>query len=74
MKYKRNNNLITGRIARSLQRAGICVLIGGFTAFLPYKRVFSSKQNNLCKRGRVTIFSNFEFKTIESPVFFQKIV
>ena len=30
-------NPVTGRIARSLQRAGICILLGGFTGFLPYK-------------------------------------
>jgi len=30
-------NPVTGRISRSLQRAGICILLGGFTGFLPYK-------------------------------------
>ena len=33
----KRNNPISGRVGRSLQRAGICVLLGGFTAFLPYK-------------------------------------
>ena len=45
----KNNNLITGRIARSLQRAGICVLIGGFTAFLPYKE-YSVRNKIICAK------------------------
>ena len=45
----KNNNPITGRIARSLQRAGICVLIGGFTAFLPYKE-YSIRNKMICAK------------------------
>ena len=35
--------------ARSLQRAGICVLIGGFTAFLPYKE-YSIRNKAICAK------------------------
>ena len=40
---------ITGRVSRSLQRAGLCVLIGGFTAFLPYKE-YSVRNNVICAK------------------------
>ena len=49
----KRNNPISGRIGRSLQRAGICVLLGGFTAFLPYKeysirnKMISTKEADL---------------------------
>ena len=45
----KNNSPITGRIARSLQRAGICVLIGGFVAFLPYKE-YSVRNKIICAK------------------------
>ena len=45
----KNNSPITGRIARSLQRAGMCVLIGGFTAFLPYKE-YSIRNKVICAK------------------------
>ena len=45
----KNNSPVTGRIARSLQRAGICVLIGGFTAFLPYKE-YSIRNKAICAK------------------------
>jgi len=45
----KNNSPITGRIARSLQRAGLCVLVGGFTAFLPYKE-YSIRNKIICAK------------------------
>lgn len=33
----KKNRYVTGRISRSLKRAGLCVWLGGVTAFLPYR-------------------------------------
>ena len=45
----KNQSPITGRIARSLQRSGLSILIGGFTAFLPYKE-YSIRNKIICAK------------------------
>mgnify|MGYP004174061607 FL=1 len=42
----KKNHILTGRIGRSLRHAGVCILIGGFVAFLP-KGESSLKQKRL---------------------------
>jgi len=41
-----SNQLISGRIGKSLKRAGLCIWLGGITSFLPY-REYSLRQKML---------------------------
>jgi ribosomal protein S1 len=58
----KRNNPISGRVGRSLQRAGICVLLGGFTAFLPYKEY---SQRNALISTKEADFQSFQILSMK---------
>ena len=64
------NQPITGRIGRSLQRSGICCLLGGFPAFLPYQQYSCRTQLARSQEGSLRSFflSSLQSKGTEGPL------
>jgi len=53
---------ITGRVARSLNQAGICVLLGGFPAFLPHRQYSFRNEIISKKQGQLESFQIISLK------------
>ena len=53
---------ITGRISRSLNRAGLCVLLGGFPAFLPHRQYSLRNEIISKKEGQLKSFQIISLK------------
>ena len=53
---------ITGRVARSLNQAGICVLLGGFPAFLPHSQYSFRNEIISKKQGQLESFQIISLK------------
>jgi ribosomal protein S1 len=53
---------ITGRVARSLNQAGICVLLGGFPAFLPHRQYSFRNEFISMKQGQLESFQIISLK------------
>ena len=53
---------ITGRVARSLNQAGICVLLGGFPAFLPHHQYSFRNEIISKKQGQLESFQIISLK------------
>ena len=64
------NQPITGRIGRSLQRSGICCLLGGFPAFLPYQQYSCRTQLARSQEGslRSFVLSSLQSKGTQGPL------
>ena len=64
------NQPITGRIGRSLQRSGICCLLGGFPAFLPYQQYSCRTQLARSQEGslRSFVLSSLQLKGTQGPL------
>jgi hypothetical protein len=53
---------IKGRIGRSLKKAGLCVLLGGFPAFLPHREYSSRNHIISTKEGQLKSFQIINLK------------
>ena len=55
------HQVITGRISRPIQRAGFCVLLGGFPVFLPYGQFLCRQTWTHKKEGQLQSFQMSAF-------------
>jgi hypothetical protein len=61
------HQVITGRISRPMQRAGFCVLIGGFPVFLPYGQFLCRQAWTQKKEGQLQSFQMSAFSPKDGP-------
>ena len=64
------NQPITGRIGRSLQRSGICCLLGGFPAFYLTNNIRVELNSLVAKKGSLRSFflSSLQSKGTQGPL------